>query len=112
MFNTIIHLLYSGDILNLILNFFFLIYFIILIIIYNKCKKDNKKLKIWQMLCFLPFIISVIHCIIFVVGSAFLSILPFYISLYIPAILIALIPLLANKKVIYNTVKVIITMLS
>ena len=108
MFNTIIHLLYSGDILNLILNFFFLIYFIILIIIYNKCKKDNKKLKIWKMLCFLPFIISVIHCIIFVVGSAFLSILPFYISIYIPAILIALIPLLANKKVIYNTVKVII----
>ena len=108
MFNTIIQLLYSGDILNLLLNFFFLIYFIILIIIYNKCKKDNKKLKIWKMLCFLPFIISVIHCIIFVVGSAFLSILSFYISIYIPAILIALIPLLANKKVIYNTVKVII----
>ena len=78
MLKTIIHLLYSGDILNLILNIFFLIYFIILTIIYNKCKKDNKKLKIWKLACVVPLIISIIHCIIFVSGSAFLTLFSFY----------------------------------
>ena len=108
MLKTIIHLLYSGDILNLILNIFFLIYFIILTIIYNKCKKDNKKLKIWKLACVVPLIISIIHCIIFVSGSAFLTLFSFYKSIYISAILIALSPLLIKKNIVYNIGKIII----
>lgn len=108
MLKTIIHLLYSGDILNLILNLIFSIYFIILIIIYNKFKNDDKKLKMWKLLCIVPLFIVFVHFIIFVSGSAFLYILPFYKGFYIYAVLIALSPLLFKKKMVYNIGKAII----
>lgn len=108
MFKTIMYLLYSADILSLILLLFFLIYFVILTIIYNKCKSDNKRLKIWKLLCGLPLIISIIHALIFVSGSAFLTILPLYKNIYISAILIFLSPLLIKKEIIYNIGKIII----
>ena len=93
MFKEIMHLLYSGNPLNFILNTFFLIYFIVLIIIYGRFKNNNEKLKIWVIMCFVPLIISIIHSIIFVSGSAFLKILPEYKGIYISSILIALSPL-------------------
>ena len=108
MVKTIIHLLYSGDKLNLVLNFFFLIYFIVLTVIYKKNKTDNKKLKRWKLLCFVPLIISIIHCIIFVTGSAFKDLFLMYINIYIPSTLIALIPLLIKKKILYNMGKIMI----
>lgn len=108
MFKTIMYLLYSADILSLILLLFFLIYFVILTIIYNKCKSDNKRLKMWKLLCGLPLIISIIHALIFVSGSAFLTILPLYKNIYILAILIFLSPLLIKKEIIYNIGKTII----
>lgn len=108
MFKTIMYLLYSADILSLILLLFFLIYFVILTIIYNKCKSDNKRLKMWKLLCGLPLIISIIHALIFVSGSAFLTILPLYKNIYISAILIFLSPLLIKKEIIYNIGKTII----
>ena len=108
MFKTIMYLLYSADILSLILLLFFLIYFVILTIIYNKCKSDNKRLKMWKLLCVLPLIISIIHALIFVSGSAFLTILPLYKNIYISAILIFLSPLLIKKEIIYNIGKTII----
>lgn len=108
MFKVIMHLLISGNPLNFILNVLFLIYFIVLIILYNRFKNDNKKLKIWLIICFVPLIISIIHFIIFVSGSAFLKILPEYIYIYISSILIALSPLLFKKNIIYNVSKVLI----
>lgn len=108
MFRVIMHLLNSGNPLNFILNVFFLIYFIVLIILYSRFKNDNKKLKIWIITCFIPLIISIIHFIIFVSGSAFLKILPEYIYTYISSILIALSPLLVKKNIIYNVSKVVI----
>lgn len=108
MFKTIMYLLYSTDILSLILLLFFLIYFVILTIIYNKCKSDNKRLKMWKLLCGLPLIISIIHALIFVSGSAFLTILPLYKNIYISAILIFLSSLLIKKEIIYNIGKIII----
>ena len=82
MFKEIMHLLYSSDLLNIILNTFFLIYFIVLIIIYDRFKSNNKKLKIWIIMSFVPLIISIIHFIIFVSGSAILKILPEYKYIY------------------------------
>ena len=108
MFKTIIHILYSGSPLNLILNIFFLMYFIILIILYNKINNDNKKLKIWKLLFLVPFIISIIHMVIFVSGSAFLILLPIYKYIYISAILILITPLLIKKKIIYKIYKIIV----
>ena len=108
MFRVIMHLLNSGNPLNFILNVFFLIYFIVLIILYSRFKNDNKKLKIWIITCFIPLIISIIHCIIFVTGSAFKDLFLMYINIYIPSTLIALIPLLIKKKILYNMGKIII----
>lgn len=108
MFKEIIHLLYSGNPLNFILNTFFLIYFIVLIIIYGRFKNNNEKLKIWVIMCFVPLIISIIHFIIFVSGGAFLKILSEYKYIYISSFLIALLSVLVKKKIIYNFSKILI----
>lgn len=102
LIGTIKHLLYSGDILNLIINFSVFIYFIVLIIIYNKFKNDEKNLKLWKLLCLVPLLISIIHLIIFTLGSAFTTIFLMYISIYLPSVLIALYPLLIKRKVIHK----------
>lgn len=104
MVKEIIHLLHTADILNLTLSTSFLIYYIVLIIIYKKFKGDKK---LWNLLCFIPLVISIIHLIIFVFGSAFLEILPNYLTIYVPAILISLMPLLTKKKITYNIGKTI-----
>ena len=103
MIEEIIHLLHTADILNLVLSTSFLIYYIVLIIIYKKFKDK----KTWNLLYFIPLVIAVIHLIIFVFGSAFLEILPNYLTIYVPAILISLMPLLTKKKIIYNIGKTI-----
>ena len=104
MVKEIIHLLHTADILNLVLSTSFLIYYIVLIIIYKKFKGDKK---LWNLLCFIPLVISIIHLIIFVFGSAFLEILPNYLTIYVPAILISLMPLLTKKKITYNIGKIV-----
>ena len=103
MIEEIIHLLHTADILNLVLSTSFLIYYIVLIIIYKKFKDK----KTWNLLCFIPLVIAVMHLIIFTFGSAFLEILPNYLTIYVPAILISLMPLLTKKKLIYNISKTI-----
>ena len=103
MIKEIIHLLHTADILNLVLSTSFLIYYIVLIIIYKKFKDK----KTWNLLCFIPLVIAVMHLIIFTFGSAFLEILPNYLTIYVPAILISLMPLLTKKKIIYNIGKTI-----
>lgn len=109
MINTLRHLVNSGNVITILISFIFLLYFIFLIILYNKMK-DNK-LILWKVLCVVPFIISLIHFIIFTYGSAFLDIIPFYLSIYIPSILILLFPIFTKKKVlnvIYKIVTIII----
>lgn len=101
MIKTMFHIISTSNPLTIILNILFLIYYIILII-----KFRNKKL-----LYFMPLIISLIHLIIFVSGSAFLEILPAYKNIYIVAILIMISPLLSKKKLVNNisTTIIIIT---
>ena len=108
MINSLIHLLHSGDILNFILNIMFTVYAVILIAIYGKFKNDKKKLKIWKLLCLVPLVASFVHCLIFAFGDAFLTLLSMYKAVYIPAILIALFPLLIKKKIVYSIGKIII----
>lgn len=108
MVNAIIHLLYSGDVLNLILNILFMIYAVVIIAIYGKFKSDKRKLKIWKLSCIVPLIASLVHCVIFVSGGAFWTLLLMYKNIYIPAILIALLPLLIKQKTVYNIGKIII----
>ena len=108
MFNAIIHLLHSGNPLNFILNILFLGYTVGLIAFHTKCKTDKRKTKIWTLSCFVPLIVALIHCVVFTLGEAFWSLLGMYKNIYIPAILIALLPLLAQKKTIYLVGKAIV----
>ena len=106
MFGTLLHLLYSCDVMSLIFLLCFFIYFILFIVFYNKFRSN----KIYIFFCFVPLIISFIHCVIFTFGSAFTSLFFNYIYIYIFSILIAFIPLFSKKKIVYNTSKVIIVL--
>lgn len=96
MIGTLKHLLDTGDTITLIISILFFVYLIVVIMISKKIK-DNKILKI---LCIIPVMISLIHFIIFVFGSAFISILPFYLTIYIPAIIILFMSLVLKKKIV------------
>ena len=96
MIGTLKYLLDTGDILILIISIIFLIYSVVIIGVSKKI--INKK--IFNLLCMIPFIVSLIHFIIYTFGSAFLSILPFYLTIYIPAIIILFMPLVLKKKIV------------
>lgn len=107
MLGTIAHLLYSVDILNVILTALFIIYALFLIAINGKCN-DDKKVKIWNLSCLIPLFVSVIHMLMFTIGGAFPRLLLSYKIIYTPTILIALFPVLSKKKLMYNIGKVIV----
>ena len=107
MLGTIAHLLYSVDILNVILTALFIIYALFLIAIHGKCN-DDKKVKIWNLSCLIPLFVSVIHMLMFTIGGAFPRLLLSYKIIYTPTILIALFPVLSKKKLMYNIGKVIV----
>lgn len=96
MIGTLKHLLNTGDTLTLIISIIFFIYSAVIIGVSKKI--INKK--IFNLLCMIPFIVSLIHFIIYTFGSAFLSILPFYLTIYIPAIIILFMPLVLKKKIV------------
>lgn len=107
MLGTIAHLLYSVDILNVILTALLIIYALFLIAIHGKCN-DDKKVKIWNLSCLIPLFVSVIHMLMFTIGGAFPRLLLSYKIIYTPTILIALFPVLSKKKLMYNIGKVIV----
>ena len=98
MIGTIQHLLNSGDASLVIACFLAFLYLIMMIIIHGKMSKNEKHKKIWNALCFVPLIFSVIHLIFFVCGDAFKYIISYYLNIYIISVMIALLPLLAKKK--------------
>lgn len=108
MIGTIQHLLNSGDAFLTGTSFLVLLYLIVMIIIHGKMSKNEKHKKIWNILCFVPLTFSVIHLILFVCGDAFKYIILNYLNIYIPSVLIALLPLLAKKK----PLRIIVTILS
>ncbi len=100
MTGLIRHLLNSGDILTFISSCIAFIWFVVLLLINTKIKDDRKRLKIWAALCFLPIVYSLVHILIFAAGGAFLQILPGYLTIYIPAVLTAILPLLTKRKLL------------
>lgn len=101
MIGTLSHILDSGDRLTIILSFLAFLYFVCLFIL--RCTVKEKKIfpRVWMAMCFIPLLGSLIHIFVFSFGSAFLYVVPFYISIYIPSILTALLPLLARKRLVY-----------
>ncbi|MBQ1195547.1 MAG: hypothetical protein IIX44_04810 [Clostridia bacterium] len=100
MIGLIRHLLNSGDILTFITSWTVFICFAVLILLYGRIKDNRNRLKIWSALCFIPLVYSFVHFFIFAAGGAFLQILPRYLTIYIPAILTAILPLLTKKKML------------
>ena len=85
------YLFNSGDIT---IFFFCLVYILYFILIILKFKKNKK-------LFFIPLIMSIIHMLVYVSGSAFFNILPFYLTIYIISILIVIYPFVKFKIIIY-----------
>ena len=98
MIGTIQHILDSTDVLTIAISLFVLVYLIALIIIRGKMKNSEKSAKVWTVLCFVPIVFSAVHFVVFALGSAFIYIMPSYISIYIPSVLMAFFPLLKIKK--------------
>lgn len=111
MIGTLRHLLDAGDISVPVLTLLFFIYALVLVVWSFKLKSNDKKIKLWNILCFIPIIISLIHFIIFTFGSAFIYIIPSYASIYIPAFLILCLPLLRKKKLITRIIKILIVII-
>lgn len=98
MIGTIQHILDSSDILTFVISFSLLLYLIALIIIHSKMKNREKTAKIWNVLCFVPIVFSIIHFTVFTWGSAFIHIIPNYLSIYIPSVLMAFFPLIQKNR--------------
>ena len=84
MIGTIQHILISSDILKLIISLSVLLYLIALIVIHGKMKQNEKSEKIWNLLCFVPLLLSVIHCIVFASCEVFFMMIPAHLSIYKP----------------------------
>lgn len=114
MINTLRHLINLGDSLTILLSFVFLIYGILLICFYKKIVIEKKKIKLWRVLCIIPFCISIIHFLIFTFGSAFLEIFNFYFYFYMPSWFILLFLFFKKNnlaKKLYNVLTVIICLI-
>ena len=95
---TLLHILDLNDPVIVGLGFFILVYLVALIIIHGRMSKNDKHKKIWNALCFVPFLLSAIHIMTFVGGDAFIHIFTQFQRVYISAVLIAFLPLLTKKK--------------
>lgn len=98
MIGTLQHYLDLNNPVAVGLSFFYLFYLVTLIIIHGKMSKDEKHKKIWNVLCFVPLLLSAIHIMTFVGGDAFRHIFKQYERIYITSAAIAFLPLLAKKK--------------
>ena len=88
-FGTLLHRLYTANIEHLIWFGAVVVIMIILGVLHHRWKGDDKKKRLWRMLCLLPSVIAAFHAFIYLRGcSEFLS---GYFPLYIVA-LSALLP--------------------
>ena len=96
------HIIDSGDMLTIAISGAFVVYLALLLALHGAAKKSGKGRAVWTAACFLPLLLSLIHIIVFVSGSAFIYVLPHYVSIYIPAVFAALLPLLGKKKMLFR----------
>lgn len=105
-FGTLLHRLYTANIEHLIWFGAVVVIMIILGVLHHRWKGDDKKKRLWRMLCLLPSVIAAFHAFIYLRGcSEFLS---GYFPLYIVA-LSALLPVpFAGRKIGYKITAVIV----
>lgn len=78
---------------------------IVLAVLHHKWKGDNKKIRLWRGLCFLPAVIAAVHAFIYLVGFP-LFVVGFF-PLYVTA-LFALLPIpFAKRKIGYKITAVL-----
>ncbi|MBO4391388.1 MAG: hypothetical protein J5825_11090 [Lachnospiraceae bacterium] len=83
---------------------------ITLAILHGIWKNDEKKIRIWRLLCLLPLIVTAVHAVIYLPGftESVTAYLPFYVIA-----LFALLPIpFAKRKIGYRITAVITTLLS
>lgn len=105
-FGTLLHRLYTSNVDHLIWFGTIVAIMIILAVLHHKWKGDNKKIRLWRMLCILPAIIATVHAFIYLRGYP--DFLFGYFPLYGIA-LFALLPILfAKRKIGYKIAAVFV----
>lgn len=93
---------------TLILSLCIIAWVIMLSISHHIFIKKQKNLKVWRILCFIPFIVCIIHFSFYHLQGAFSITLQFYGMLYITAFLIAIWQFFYQKKHLYRIFAVVI----
>lgn len=108
MFMEVMHLLYAGGATGFILTLSFAVWIIILSAVRKRSQQDKRRNILWNILCFIPLAVALIHCLMFTSGNAFLRILPNYLIIYIPAALIALFPILEKNNKVFAAGSIVV----
>lgn len=105
-FGTLLHRLYTSNVEHLIWFGTLVAIMIILAVLHHKWKGDNKKIRLWRMLCILPAAIATVHAFIYLRGY------PDFLFGYFPLYGIALFALLpipfAKWKLGYKITAVVV----
>ena len=105
-FGTLLHRIYTANIEQLIWFGAAVVILIILAVLHHRWKGDDKKIRLWRMLCLLPLVIAGIHAFIYLRG--FQDFFFGYFPLYAIA-LFALLPIpFAKRKIGYVITAVIV----
>ncbi len=99
-FGSLLHRLSVANITHLIWFGVIAVIMIILAALHHKWKGDDKKIRLWRLLCLIPLILAAVHALIYLMGF------PFFIVGHFPLYAVALFALLpipfAKRKIGYK----------
>lgn len=90
-----------------------LLIMLMLAILHHKWRNDDKKLRIWRVLCVLPLIVCAVHAVLTLGGIPFwMDLLPAFISMYAIALFALLMIPFAKRKIGYPIMATLVGILT
>lgn len=89
-FNILKHFFSVGDPVYLVIAVVIFLSAVALTVLHRKWRDDKNRLKLWRLLCFAPLGICAVHFAVFCTGEAWLDMLMYLYTLYLPALVILL----------------------
>lgn len=106
IFGSLLHRLFTSNIEHLIWFGAVVVIMIILAVLHHRWKGDDRKMRLWRMLCLIPPVIAAVHAFIYLRG--YTQFVFGYFPLYVIA-LFALLPIpFAKRKIGYKITAVIV----
>lgn len=99
-FASIYHLAYTSNKIQILWCAAILVTVLILLILHHKWRGDTKKLKLWRLLCLIPFAIVFVHFNIYL--TDFVDARSAFTPMYLISLLILIPMLLANRRIGYK----------